>query len=133
MSMISLFDLFQYFQQLQLLKKEVELLRNNVQKAEEATKAAKKKYDDECNKLNETSARFKAADDVRQEAYAKLQTLKKQLHEKVCSYFLSLSFPFEKQLHERYLLIRTEEIYSWIVLFSLLKLGTCLLIDKRFI
>ncbi|XP_015946865.1 uncharacterized protein LOC107471863 isoform X1 [Arachis duranensis] len=65
---------------LQLLKKEIELLRSNVQKAEAATKAAKKKYEDECNILNEISARFKFADDVRQEAYAKLQTLKKQFH-----------------------------------------------------
>ncbi|RYQ86791.1 hypothetical protein Ahy_B10g106421 [Arachis hypogaea] len=65
---------------LQLLKKEIELLRSNVQKAEAATKAAKKKYEDECNILNEISTRFKFADDVRQEAYAKLQTLKKQFH-----------------------------------------------------
>ena len=62
------------------MKKEIELLRSNVQKAEAATKAAKKKYEDECNILNEISARFKFADDVRQEAYAKLQTLKKQFH-----------------------------------------------------
>ncbi|MED6192817.1 hypothetical protein PIB30_013708 [Stylosanthes scabra] len=65
---------------LQLLKKEMELLRSNVQKAEAATKAAKKKYEDESNILNEISAQFKSADDVRQEAYAKLQNLKKQFH-----------------------------------------------------
>lgn len=75
--------LLQYFQQLQLLKKEMESLRNNVFKTEAVTKAARKKYDEECEQLNELLARFKAADDIRQEAYAKLQSLKKQLHEKV--------------------------------------------------
>ncbi|RDX85116.1 Proton pump-interactor 1, partial [Mucuna pruriens] len=65
-----------------LLKKEMEVLRNNVLKSDAATKAAKKKYSDECDKLNELLARFKAADVIRQETYVKLQTLKKQLHEK---------------------------------------------------
>ncbi|MED6172569.1 hypothetical protein PIB30_051235 [Stylosanthes scabra] len=67
---------------LQLLKKEMELLRSNVQKAEAATKAAKKKSEDESNIWNEISAQFNSADDVRQEAYAKLQNLKKQFHMK---------------------------------------------------
>ncbi|KAK7407761.1 hypothetical protein VNO78_09818 [Psophocarpus tetragonolobus] len=71
-----------HFKHLQLLKKEMEVLRNNVLKSDSATKAAKKKYSDEYDKLNEVQARFKAADDIRQEAYAKLLTLKKQLHEK---------------------------------------------------
>ncbi|KAJ1394960.1 hypothetical protein SESBI_33785 [Sesbania bispinosa] len=68
--------------QLQLLKKEMEVLRNNVQKTEAATKAARKKYEEENKKQIELQARFQAADDVRQEAYAKLQALKKQLHDK---------------------------------------------------
>ncbi|TKY69133.1 Proton pump-interactor 1 [Spatholobus suberectus] len=72
----------EHFKHLQLLKKEMEVLRNNVLKSDAATKAAKKKYSDECEKLNELLARFKAADDIRQEAYAKLLALKKQLHEK---------------------------------------------------
>lgn len=59
------------------------MLRNNVQKTDAVTKAAKKKYDEECSQLNEVLARFKEADDTRQEAYVKLHTLKKQLHEKV--------------------------------------------------
>ena len=75
--------IFHYFQHLQLLKKEMEVLRNNVLKSDAETKAAKKKYNDECDKLNELLARFRAADDTRQEAYAKLLALKKQLHEKV--------------------------------------------------
>ncbi|KAL2347902.1 hypothetical protein Fmac_001902 [Flemingia macrophylla] len=65
-----------------LLKKEMDVLRNNVMKSDATTKAAKKKYSDECDKLNELLARFKAADDIRQEAYGKLHALKKQLHEK---------------------------------------------------
>lgn len=59
------------------------MLRNNLQKSEAATTAAKKKYTDECDKLNELLTRFKAADDIRQESYAKLHALKKQLYEKV--------------------------------------------------
>ncbi|KAL2626878.1 hypothetical protein AAZV13_07G138600 [Glycine max] len=72
----------EHFKHLQLLKKEMEVLRNNVLKSDAETKAAKKKYNDECDKLNELLARFRAADDTRQEAYAKLLALKKQLHEK---------------------------------------------------
>jgi hypothetical protein len=34
--------------------------------------------------MNELQARFKAADDIRQEAYSHQQSLKKQLNEKVC-------------------------------------------------
>lgn len=76
-------SLLQLFQQSQLLKKEMELLRTNVLKAEAATKAARKKYDEESNKLSDLLAQFKAADDVRQEAYTKLHALRKQLHGKV--------------------------------------------------
>jgi hypothetical protein len=72
-----------YFQRLQLLRKELDVLRNNVQKAETITKAAKKKSDEESNQLSKVMARYKAADDTRQEAFVKLQILKRQLHEKV--------------------------------------------------
>ncbi|WJX10483.1 Squamosa promoter-binding-like protein [Trifolium repens] len=67
---------------LQLLRKELDVLRNNVQKAETITKAAKKKSDEESNQLSKVMARYKAADDTRQEAFVKLQILKRQLHEK---------------------------------------------------
>lgn len=60
-------------------------LKHKVQKAEVITKAAKKKYYDENEKLNELQAQFKAADDIRQEAYAYLQRLRKKLSEKVWS------------------------------------------------
>ncbi|KAI4317066.1 hypothetical protein L6164_024976 [Bauhinia variegata] len=71
-----------HFKHLQMLRKEVESFRHDVLKAEAVTKAAKNKYDDEYNKLSEFLARFKAADNIRQEAYAKLQALRKQLYEK---------------------------------------------------
>ncbi|MCH91180.1 microtubule-associated protein futsch-like, partial [Trifolium medium] len=68
---------------LQLLRKELDVLRNNVLKAETITKAAKKKSDEESNQLSKVMARYKAADDTRQEAFVKLQILRRQLHEKV--------------------------------------------------
>ncbi|KAJ7981973.1 Proton pump-interactor 1 [Quillaja saponaria] len=67
---------------LQSLRKEIDGLRDNVLKAEAVTKAARKKYDDENDKLNTLLARFKAANDIRQESYAYLQGLRKQLYDK---------------------------------------------------
>lgn len=73
---------------MQILKEEMDSLRNKVQKAEVITKAAKKKYYDETEKLNVLLGRFKDADNIRQEAYAHLQNLRKKLSEKVCFKFL---------------------------------------------
>ncbi|RZB52725.1 hypothetical protein D0Y65_048978 [Glycine soja] len=42
----------EHFKHLQLLKKEMEVLRNNVLKSDTKTKATKKKYNDECDTLN---------------------------------------------------------------------------------
>ncbi|XP_041022044.1 calponin homology domain-containing protein DDB_G0272472-like isoform X2 [Juglans microcarpa x Juglans regia] len=67
---------------LKLLRKELDILRDNVLKAEAVTKTAKKKYNGESEKLKELHAQFTAADAIRQEAYAHLQSLKKQFHEK---------------------------------------------------
>ncbi|XP_038898868.1 probable GPI-anchored adhesin-like protein PGA55 [Benincasa hispida] len=69
-------------ERLKLLRKEMDLLRDNVLKAESAIKAAKKKYNDESIKLGELQSQFKAADKIRQEAYANLQSMRKQLYEK---------------------------------------------------
>lgn len=63
----------------------MDLLRDNVLKAESVIKAAKKKYNDESIKLDELQSQFKAADKIRQEAYANLQSMRKQLYEKVCN------------------------------------------------
>lgn len=72
---------------MQLLRKEADQLRENVLKAEAAIRNAKKTCQEENAKLNEVVARFRAADDVRQEAYAHLQSLRKRLYDKVCSVF----------------------------------------------
>ncbi|GMJ10322.1 hypothetical protein HRI_004701400 [Hibiscus trionum] len=64
------------------LKKEADQLKVNLLKAEAVTKAAKKEYNDEAEKLNKLQSQFKAADDIRQEAYSKLSSLKKQSYEK---------------------------------------------------
>lgn len=61
----------------------MDVLRSNLLKAEAITKAAKKKYEEEGNQVDEVMARYIAADETRQEAFVKLQTLKRQLHEKV--------------------------------------------------
>ncbi|XP_019420583.1 PREDICTED: uncharacterized protein LOC109330754 isoform X1 [Lupinus angustifolius] len=66
----------------ELLKKEFDLLKNNLQKAETTTDAAKKKYDYEWDKLSELQGRFNVADKIRQDGYTKLRALKSQLHEK---------------------------------------------------
>ena len=69
----------------QLLRKEMDLLRGNVLKAESVIKAAKKICNDESLKLDELQSKFKAADKIRQEAYANLQSTRKQLYDKVCT------------------------------------------------
>ncbi|KAF2310817.1 hypothetical protein GH714_017443 [Hevea brasiliensis] len=69
-------------ERLKLLRKEADHLRENVLKAEAAIRNAKKTYQDENAKINELVAQFRAADDIRQEAYAHLQTLRKRLYDK---------------------------------------------------
>ncbi|KAM7256657.1 hypothetical protein ACFE04_012398 [Oxalis oulophora] len=67
---------------LKALRKEADSLRANVLKAEAVTQAAKKKYYDEGDNLSELQAKFREADDIRQEAYIHLQSVRKQLNEK---------------------------------------------------
>ncbi|KAA3452932.1 proton pump-interactor 1-like [Gossypium australe] len=64
------------------LKKEADQLKANLKNAEAITKAAKRKYYEETEKLSELQYQFKAANDIQQEAYAQLQSLKKQSYEK---------------------------------------------------
>ncbi|XP_074317822.1 uncharacterized protein LOC141653851 [Silene latifolia] len=68
--------------QLKVLKKELDALRDNLSKADERFKAAKKKHDDESALLNDLKQQLRSADDTRQEAYAHLIKVKKQLNEK---------------------------------------------------
>ncbi|XP_048430843.1 calponin homology domain-containing protein DDB_G0272472 [Pyrus x bretschneideri] len=65
-----------------VLRKEMDLLRENLLKAEAVTQVAKKKFNEENNMLNEILSQFRAADDIRQEAYAHLQGLRKKQYEK---------------------------------------------------
>lgn len=71
----------------------MDLLRDSLTKAEEATRTARKRYNEEIEKLNESQSQFNAADGIRQEAYAHLQSLKKKHYEKV-HFYLRLFLPF---------------------------------------
>lgn len=74
------------------MRKELDALRDNYSKAEEIFKAAKKTYDEESALLNDLRDKFRSVDTIRQEAYAQLQTLKKQAFEKVfISYLIQFS------------------------------------------
>ncbi|CAN4121767.1 unnamed protein product [Withania somnifera] len=64
------------------LKKELDNLKVKASKAETIAMAASHKFEDESRKLKELQAQFKAADDIRQEAYEELRSLKKGLYEK---------------------------------------------------
>lgn len=66
-----------------MLRKELDVLRNDLSKVEAITKAAKKKCDEEWEVQSKLQEQFRAADAVRQEAFAHLQDLKKQQREKV--------------------------------------------------
>ncbi|KAJ0087182.1 hypothetical protein Patl1_09314 [Pistacia atlantica] len=65
-----------------LLRKEADSLRENVLKAEAATQAAKKKQKNESERLKKFYAEFNVADEIRQEAYKHLQSLRKQAYDK---------------------------------------------------
>lgn len=69
---------------LQTLRKELDALKVKLTKAESATAAVGTKYDELSTKERELQDQFRAADDVRQKAYAHLNSLKKQSYDKVC-------------------------------------------------
>ncbi|KAK4376398.1 hypothetical protein RND71_002694 [Anisodus tanguticus] len=69
-------------ERLRALKKELDNLKVKASKAEAIAMAASRKFEDESRKLKELQAQFKAADDIRQEAYEELRNLKKGLYEK---------------------------------------------------
>ncbi|CAA2995479.1 Hypothetical predicted protein [Olea europaea subsp. europaea] len=64
-------------ERLKVLKKELDSLKGKVLKAEAAVMAAGKNYEDENKKVRELQDQFRAADEVRQAAYAQLVSLKK--------------------------------------------------------
>ncbi|CAH2036675.1 unnamed protein product [Thlaspi arvense] len=69
-------------ERLKVLRKELDVLRSDLSKVEAVAKAAKKKCDEEWEVQNKLQEQFRAADAVRQEAFAHLQNLKKQQREK---------------------------------------------------
>lgn len=69
---------------MQTLRKELDSLKDKAAKAEAAVKTAGKTYNEESRKERELQARFRDADDVRQNAYAHLNSLKKLSYDKVC-------------------------------------------------
>ncbi|KAF8014977.1 hypothetical protein BT93_H0696 [Corymbia citriodora subsp. variegata] len=69
-------------EQLKSLRREADLLRENVLKAEAVTKSAKRKYSEERDRLRELQGQFRDADKIRQEAYIHLKNLRKQSYEK---------------------------------------------------
>ncbi|XP_052309406.1 uncharacterized protein LOC7455647 isoform X15 [Populus trichocarpa] len=69
-------------ERLKSLRKEADVLRDSLLKAEAVTEDAKKKYNDEHEKINQLLFQHRAANDIRQEAFAHLQSLRKQLYEK---------------------------------------------------
>lgn len=68
---------------MQILRKELDVLKSSVLKAEATAAEAGKRYDDENRKVKELQAQFRAANEVRQEAYARWQNLRKELSKKV--------------------------------------------------
>ncbi|KAF3446951.1 hypothetical protein FNV43_RR12131 [Rhamnella rubrinervis] len=69
-------------ERLKVLRKDFDLLKDKLHKAEAVTEAARKILNDENVELKELQSHFKAADGIRQEAYIHLQNLKKQQYEK---------------------------------------------------
>ncbi|XP_010539756.1 PREDICTED: titin homolog [Tarenaya hassleriana] len=69
-------------ERLKAIRKELDVLRNDLSKAEAVTKAAREGHGEEWEKQSKLQKQFRDADAVRQEAYVLLQSLRKQLREK---------------------------------------------------
>ncbi|CAK9183442.1 unnamed protein product [Ilex paraguariensis] len=69
-------------ERLKILRKELDCLKDKVSKAEAAAVVGGKKYEDESKRLKELQAQFRAADDIRQQAYSHFSSLRVQLLEK---------------------------------------------------
>ncbi|XP_074304059.1 uncharacterized protein LOC141638547 [Silene latifolia] len=74
-------------EQLKVLKKELDALRVNFVKADEHVRAAKKKHDDESAVLADLKCQVRSTNDIRQQAYVHLQTLKRQRHQKNAAFY----------------------------------------------
>ncbi|KAJ0866317.1 hypothetical protein HanRHA438_Chr12g0550381 [Helianthus annuus] len=69
-------------ERMKTLRKELESLKDKASKAEAAVRTAGKTYNEESRMERELQARFRAADDVRQNAYAQLNSLRKLSYDK---------------------------------------------------
>ncbi|CAA0824390.1 Unknown protein [Striga hermonthica] len=69
-------------ERLKIHRKELDVLKDKVLKAETAALEAEKKYDDENRTVKELQAQFRVADEVRQAAYFQWQNLRKELSNK---------------------------------------------------
>ncbi|KAG8377187.1 hypothetical protein BUALT_Bualt08G0002100 [Buddleja alternifolia] len=74
-------------ERLKILRKELDVLKNSVLKAEAAAVQAERKYEDENKKVKELQTQFRAANDVRQAAYVEWQNLRKELSMKNAHFF----------------------------------------------
>ncbi|XP_073053255.1 uncharacterized protein [Primulina eburnea] len=74
-------------ERLKTLRKELSNLKYTASKAQTACDEAEGKYNVEHKKVKELQAHFRAADDVRQEAYAKFLSLSKELSQKRRNFF----------------------------------------------
>ncbi|XP_073142877.1 uncharacterized protein [Henckelia pumila] len=74
-------------ERLKTLRKELSNLKGTASKAQTACDEAEGKYNVEHKKVQELQAQFRAADDVRQEAYAKFLNLSKELSQKRKNFF----------------------------------------------
>lgn len=79
---------------MQILKKELDSLKNKVSKAEAVAVEVSLRYEEESKMHKELRAQYKAANEIRQAAYENFQNLKKILYEKVSSNILRLKFSF---------------------------------------
>ncbi|XP_057794758.1 uncharacterized protein LOC131011034 isoform X2 [Salvia miltiorrhiza] len=97
-------------ERLKVLRKELDILKVRVVKAETIATEAGKKYDDENRKVKELQAQFRAANDVRQEAYAQWQDLRKELSKKSKYFF---KYKDDAAVASNYAFSRdTEALYS---------------------
>ncbi|KAL6493319.1 hypothetical protein OROGR_033078 [Orobanche gracilis] len=74
-------------ERLKVLRKELDILKDKVLKAEASAVEAEKKYDHENKKVKELQAHFRAANDIRQAAYFQWQSLGKELSKKRQHFF----------------------------------------------
>ncbi|KZV37046.1 hypothetical protein F511_11992 [Dorcoceras hygrometricum] len=74
-------------ERLKILRKELGNLKGTASKVQTACYEAESKFSDEYKKVKELQAQFRAADAVRQEAYAKFLSLSKELSQKRKNFF----------------------------------------------